>query len=282
MRNLKKKMIMIKILVCIGLIVNIRLFSQITILKTYTDKSFVKDNVGSWDFNDSLSDGHYILYNNPPNIKTSLPIISGQFKFGKRQGVFLYYSSKGEKTFIKSIKNYKDGKLNGYVQNLHFVNSISLTGEYIDNKKNGEWKTYYKNGNIESIIYYNMDTLKSWNFFYINGQVKSTGTYSIYTSDTIRRYNESNKLLYEGIYSFGKLTSWRKFDTKGMTIKEAKGVFDSTLSNLMETMTSDYSCFSCLHLSPEPYNGFVIEYLGGKYVKTEYKNGVTLTSSKDL
>lgn len=263
----------IKILICIIVILNIKLFSQIIILKTYSDTAFVKNHIVFWDFNDSLPNGNYVLYNNAPNLKSTLPIIYGQFKDKKRAGIFLYYSNYEGKTFIKSIKNYRDGKLHGFTQDWYFGNTISLTGEYFENKKNGEWKTYYKNGNVESITNYKMDTLSNWIFYYKSGQVKSTGSYSIFSSDTIRLFNTSNKLIYEGIYSSGKFNSWKKFNENGIIIKESMGEFNSIEGKLMEIMTSDYQCFSCLYLTPEPYNGFVIEYLNSKPMKSVYKNG---------
>ena len=90
-----------------------------------------------------------------------------------------YYSD----TVLKSKCHYKDGKKNGKV--ISYYNNknhnIEYEGEYIDNIKNGEWKTYYENGNQEFIGYYKNGV--------INGKCKE--------------YNNLGKLVFDGKYKKG-------------------------------------------------------------------------------
>ena len=112
------------------------------------------------------------------NKKDSFSNIDFEMKNGN--GVMKEYYSD---TVLKSTCNYKGGKKNGKVVSYYNNknHSIKYEGEYIDNIKNGEWKTYYENGKEKYVENYKNGA--------INGKCKE--------------YNESGKLVFEGEYKKG-------------------------------------------------------------------------------
>ena len=90
-----------------------------------------------------------------------------------------YYSD----TILKFNGNYKGGKKNGKVFSYYNNPNTKLEyeGEFIDDIKNGEWKIYYENGNVEFIGFFK-NGLK-------HGQCK--------------KFSEFGKLVFDGEYNEG-------------------------------------------------------------------------------
>jgi antitoxin component YwqK of YwqJK toxin-antitoxin module len=94
----------------------------------------------------------------------------------------------------------------------------------IQGKKNGEFKTYFKNGNLEMVgqIKDNLNQGK-WTYYYKSGQIESEGIFKDDLPDgNCRWFYENGNLREEGNYVKGNREGrWIMYDEKGK-IKEKK------------------------------------------------------------
>lgn len=98
-----------------------------------------------------------------------------------------YYEENGEdKSLTKEITYYPNG-------------SIRYTGEYNDNKKDGHWEYYYKDGT-------------KWSEGYFKEGERDGKAIT---------YHENGQIYYEGQYTDGiRSGTWRFYDNDGKLIKE--------------------------------------------------------------
>lgn len=163
--------------------------------------------------NDKTLVGHWDFYYDAGNIKGR-----GNYNAtGGREGTWNFYNYIGQ---VKSIENYKNGKLEGeqnyyydngnlsahesYVNGLaeglittyYLAGNKKLTVNYTHDKKNGEEVTYYANGNLKAIYGYTNGELNGTaKEYYKRGQLKTAGqNISGKTEGPYKTYYESGKL----------------------------------------------------------------------------------------
>lgn len=108
-------------------------------------------------------------------VSNGIEVESGQFKSGKRTGLWQSKSSKG--TVIRKA-NYVDGQLNGRYELFHFDGSAKLTAEFKNGSPSGEWTYFNAKGKI----------IKQGNF----SDGKPTGTWKIMDKKGKKPYAEYN------------------------------------------------------------------------------------------
>ena len=100
-------------------------------------------------------------------------MVKGNFKDGKREGVFVNFDKGGQ---LEGTGNYKDGKLDGLYEN--------YDGDRLESKENYKdgklvsLEAYHSNGQLMAKVNYKdakLDGLYEW--FHVNGQLKATGNY---------------------------------------------------------------------------------------------------------
>lgn len=100
--------------------------------------------------------------------------------------------------------NYTD--VNNLKQGLWIDYDKKIEGSYIDNKQEGIWKAYYKNGNIKSEITYINGEKKGYaKIYYENGKIAEEGTW------LVDKWVGS----YKSYYSNGKLSYLWNFNEHG-------------------------------------------------------------------
>ncbi len=111
-------------------------------------------------------------------------------------GVYTNYNNKKIKTFDLTIV---DGKAIGKVTYFYDNGSVSETGSFFDNEKNGEWNRFDEKGNKTAVA------------FYLNG--KKDGTWTIWDFNGIKRC--------EMHYAVGEKTgTWKMWDENGLLSNE--------------------------------------------------------------
>ena len=100
-----------------------------------------------------------------------------------------YYPNGELATEVFEIYNIKEGIFKSYHINISNIselfnntntnsNQICIICYYVDNKINGEYKSYYKSGDLSSICYYIDDKIQGeYKKFYQNGQLEKIGNY---------------------------------------------------------------------------------------------------------
>ena len=78
--------------------------------------------------------------------------IEGKIISGKREGIWLTFSEKGNLLF-KTF--YKNGSHNGIWESYHDNGNIKLKGNYKDSKLFGVWQSYSENGVLIDKVEYN-------------------------------------------------------------------------------------------------------------------------------
>lgn len=121
----------------------------------------------------------------------------------------LIYKQGEPKAYSGVIKDTVEGKIIEY--------------NVIEGKKSGEFKTYFKNGQLEMIgqIKENLNQGK-WTYYYQNGQVESEGIFKDDLPDgTWKWYYENGNLKEEGVYAEGNREGrWVIYDVNGKMSEE--------------------------------------------------------------
>ena len=120
---------------------------------------------------------------------------------------------------VKSIENFKNGKLNGEFKEFFENGSLFQTGTF----KNGDMKNikvFYENGKLK--FEQNLKDRKGkYRGYYPNGQLEVEG--EVFQGDEIglwKYYNENGNLSSEGMYKEGKkVGEWKFYKTDGSLLK---------------------------------------------------------------
>lgn len=120
---------------------------------------------------------------------------------------------------VKSIENFKNGKLNGEFKEFFEDGSLSQIATF----KNGDMKNikvFYENGNLK--FEQNLKNRKGkYRGYYTNGQLEAEG--EVFQGDEIglwKYYNENGSLSSEGMYKEGKkVGEWKFYKTDGSLLK---------------------------------------------------------------
>ena len=98
---------------------------------------------------------------------------------------------------------------------------VVIEFQVVDGKKNGEFKTYYLNGQIEKFGYViNNENMGEWKYYYQDGQMETKGTFKNNKPEGIwTSYYPNGNISCEGIYKKGKQQSaWTYYNEKGEII----------------------------------------------------------------
>lgn len=126
-----------------------------------------------------------------------------------------------EYTDIPCVANDTDATVNSFVT-IYYGNSnqVKSEGTYMNGMKNGEWKTYYPNGNLKFDGKYRLGQIDGfWNIYYENGNLHSHGQFEDCQRISLWNHfyeDRSNALKYEGGYANGKKTgTWKSYTIEG-------------------------------------------------------------------
>jgi len=108
---------------------------------------------------------------------------------------------------LKVSQTYIDDKLNGEYKSYHYNGKIDESIMYIDGKKNGESKRYHSNGQLEYIQTYINDKINGeCKSYYKNGVLENVYTkINDKINGEFKSYHENGKLKESRMYIDGKL-----------------------------------------------------------------------------
>ena len=115
---------------------------------------------------------------------------------------------------------------------------VVIEFQVVNGIKNGSFKSYYLNGQIEKCGYIiNDDNVGEWKYYYSNGQVQSRGSYENNKPEgKWVSYYKNGNIKCEGNYRNGKQeNNWIYYNEKGEIINVKlfkEGVFINQLQNL--------------------------------------------------
>ena len=166
----------------------------------------------------------------------------------------------------------KDGPYKTYYEN----GQIEHEGIYEDGKAHGIWKSYYENGQLKSEGIYEDD--KAYGIFksyYENGQLQQEGIYEDGKAHGIwKSYYENGQLKSEGIYKDDiKVGPWLHYDSFGKF--EDKVIFSDVEEVILNHKQLPFSqSFQKYYESGElKSEGFLIDGKTNGPLKTYYKSG---------
>lgn len=125
---------------------------------------------------------------------------------------------------IKNEVNRSDLKVKSAV---YYLNDELYTGKavskkdrfyFIDGRANGKWITFYNNGNIKSIINWEMGKLHGKYILYENDGTKSSEAVYFQGKENgpYKTYHKNGRLRMSGQYEMGKpIGTWEYFDNSG-------------------------------------------------------------------
>lgn len=122
-------------------------------------------------FIDQQKDGLWNYYTN-----SDILITIEQYDHGKRTGLWQIFSP--QNGILLEESNYLDDKLNGAYRTYYTNGDISLDETYLNNKLNGKCTAYYPKKIISSSgDYLQGHRIGSWDFYDITGKIRSTEEY---------------------------------------------------------------------------------------------------------
>lgn len=158
----------------------------------------------------SLKEGEWKLYFEGTHGKTVKA--KGSYVQDKRHGQWISFSENGNVLFKLNYKNgMLDGVLNEFTESGVPVSEIIYKNNIID----GTFKQYYPDGNPKEISMYSKGKKNGTeNLFYPNGKRMSVGEYKNGTRDGLwKYYYNTGKRKSEGRYKNGKKSGkWRIYD----------------------------------------------------------------------
>jgi antitoxin component YwqK of YwqJK toxin-antitoxin module len=208
-----------------------------------TYKSGVKYETGN--FIDDVKQGVATVYYPTGEVHKQIP-----YESGKEEGKGFEYSRDGriitllsyEEGYLRraeKVNRYDDrGNKRGQWISFHPNGVLASEGTYMNDKKNGIFKTYDKKGDLISLEKYRdgelvVDTEESVildirNTYYSDGSVKSSGGYVDGVKEgTHRIYDESGTVIKSKVYKMGEVTGEGIVDNRGDYQGEWKLFYES-------------------------------------------------------
>jgi len=162
----------------------------------------------------------------------------GNYKLGKPEGEWLWWYNNGElhrkENFVKGKESgeiieydtvgniitnglYLEGKKEGSWY--YFINDFKEEGSFVDDLKNGEWKSTYSNGKLSfEGKYINGIPIEKHTTYHSNGKVKHTGSYSNGKKNgEWKKYNYEGEVILTIVYKNGQ-----EFKIDGIKVKRKK------------------------------------------------------------
>ncbi|MBK7762182.1 MAG: TonB family protein [Bacteroidetes bacterium] len=134
-----------------------------------------------------------------------------------REGLFNYFYANGK---LQSKGDYLHNKKNGEWVNYSDSGIIVNIGKYKLDQKEGEWKYYYRNGNLYETLFYKDDKRDGAFISYYNNQQKHAEL--LFESDSIvgnkTTYHPNGQLKRKEIYKEGNRVSGICYDSLGKEI----------------------------------------------------------------
>ncbi len=162
-------------------------------------------------YSDSKRTGNWKFYFENGKVEQT-----GNFRNGKYTGNWNWYYPDGSKW---REEEYVNGRLEGLYTEFDELGNVIAEGEYFDGEKEALWT--YKVGDHKEIGKY-VTGLRDgdWKYYYDNGNLNFEGTYVQGNPDGKHKlYYENEILKEERIYVMGyKEKNWRKFDEEGNLI----------------------------------------------------------------
>ncbi len=130
----------------------------------------------------------------------------------------IYYNAEG---FAVSKQPYEKGELNGVVQNWFYNRKLKEETAYAGNKKHGRGISYFANGKLSTVAFYDEDVLQDYVYDYNSrGILSSKFFYQNGEKQGYALVNYPNgKPFYEEKYSNGWITQVTQYDTLGNAMK---------------------------------------------------------------
>ncbi|RXK57837.1 hypothetical protein ESA94_20165 [Lacibacter luteus] len=147
----------------------------------------------------------------------------------------LYYNTQG----VPVLKEwYKDGLLEGKTQSWYYNKTIKEETEYVAGKKTGIVKSYFPNGKLSTVSFYDEDVLVDYQFDYsIKGALQSKYFFAggEKTGYGISNYADGTPF-YEERYLNGWITEVTQFDANGkrmapIRFENGKGIYKLVYPN---------------------------------------------------
>jgi hypothetical protein len=114
---------------------------------------------------------------------------NGEFVDGKKSGVWIGYSTGGQK--IRKV-NYEAGVLNGQMELFYLSGRTKLRADFADGSKTGDWNFYNKKGRVIMNGYYEEDQpIEAWTIYDKEG-VDTLVQYDFTTKQYV--YNDTNAI----------------------------------------------------------------------------------------
>lgn len=148
----------------------------------------------------------YLFYSN------GSPAAEGFYNDQLKDSVWTYYSEFDGSVRIR--EPYSNGLLEGTMQSYYPDGAVSEEVEWKQNKKDGDWKQYYKNGTQRLSGHYENGMLQgAYEVFYSDGTIEIRGNYVDNRSHgTWHFYHESGKEVYSLEYVMGSPSDREKYE----------------------------------------------------------------------
>lgn len=187
-------------------------------------------------FIDQLKDGEWKYYSNTDKL-----IAVEHYAMGKRTGEWKIYSA--ETGVLLEERNYLDDKLNGSYKTYYVDGTVSLEQFYVDGKLNGKSTAYYPKNVVSSTgNYLKGQRIGSWDFYDTKGKIRSTVEYKnqlvLKTYVYLYIMGQGQKLNQDLIAYFLK-----KGDKTAAVLRSGKQIlFDETLDDVASW--ADFTVFT--------------------------------------
>lgn len=105
----------------------------------------------------------------------------------------IYYDDKS-----KTETQYQNGVRNGWTKNIDENGNITSEGNYVDNKMEGEFRSYFPDGKLMLKANYKAGLLEGISYYYFpDGKVQKETKYERNKIIFIKEYDKNGTLLYE-------------------------------------------------------------------------------------
>lgn len=189
----------------------------------------------------------------------------GNLKDGLKEGKWTFYYLEGDRKLLQKEIEYKNGVENGKFSEFYLYGGLKKEGQYINGNKEGEWKTYDKDGDIILKESYKNGQLHgeferrikshSIRIFgqYINGKregkwckTDNWSTIKLNYKDGVKdgeykEFDYNEKLCLEGTYSNGKKDGlWKNYETSEFLLYKNDMLIDKNSKDFFQTKESNF------------------------------------------
>lgn len=159
---------------------------------------------------------------------------------------FSALANSGKEINLVDDKGLKQGYwvIKGYMTDIpnYDANSTVEEGEYINNKKEGTWKTYWPSGKLKSTITYKGNRPNgSYQVYYRNGQLEEEGIWKLNKNiGEFRRFHENGQPQQEFLFSdSGKRNGIQKYYHENGQLELEVNIINGKESGVMKRYYDD-------------------------------------------